>query len=268
MVRPVLLIAVLLAAPQLAHAARSYDNCTGFIDALPATISTRGTWCLRADLDTAQSSGGAITVNADNVVVDCNDHRLSGLAGGGNTIASGVVSRQADRHNITVRNCSIQGFRYGVALIGFSHLVEGNTVEASTYVGIATRGQGNVVRDNLVRDTGGQANTPTAYGITVIGGEGVAMDNTVVYVDGGAPGAQGDTYAYGIMLQRGVVQRNRILRMQFIGVGIQGLEAPMILDNVVYGGSAESGVAISGGGGTCRGNQVAQWEADYLSCTF
>lgn len=30
-------------APRL-HAAESYDSCTGFIDSIPATISTQGVW--------------------------------------------------------------------------------------------------------------------------------------------------------------------------------------------------------------------------------
>jgi hypothetical protein len=31
-------------ASSTADAAQSYDNCTGFIDALPAVITTQGTW--------------------------------------------------------------------------------------------------------------------------------------------------------------------------------------------------------------------------------
>ena len=46
---PTLLLAA-LAAP--AHAAESYDSCTGTISTLPATLTTQGTWCLQGDLST------------------------------------------------------------------------------------------------------------------------------------------------------------------------------------------------------------------------
>src|SRR5690348_2627551 len=45
------------ALPLPARAAQSYDNCTGFIDSVPATVSTQGTWCLRHDANTAITSG-------------------------------------------------------------------------------------------------------------------------------------------------------------------------------------------------------------------
>ena len=45
-----------------AVAGESYDNCVGFIDALPATITTQGTWCLRQDLDSAATSGIMIEI--------------------------------------------------------------------------------------------------------------------------------------------------------------------------------------------------------------
>ena len=47
---PATLVLALAAAAPAAQAAESYDNCTGFIDSLPATISTHGVWCLRKNL--------------------------------------------------------------------------------------------------------------------------------------------------------------------------------------------------------------------------
>ena len=43
-----------------AAAGESYDNCVGFIDALPAAITTQGIWCLRQNLDTSATSGNMI----------------------------------------------------------------------------------------------------------------------------------------------------------------------------------------------------------------
>src|SRR5688572_8652857 len=71
-----LLAALLLAATAPARAASAYDSCTGTIPALPATISTQGTWCLSKDLNTAVTTGNAITITANNVTIDCNGFKL------------------------------------------------------------------------------------------------------------------------------------------------------------------------------------------------
>ena len=82
-----LVLLLFLCGPRAAHAAQSYDNCTGFITSVPAVISTQGTWCLKQDLATAIASGNAISVNANNVTLDCNDFKLGGLAAGAGTVA-------------------------------------------------------------------------------------------------------------------------------------------------------------------------------------
>ena len=43
-----------------AAVAETYNTCTGFIDALPAVITTQGIWCLRQNLDTSATSGNMI----------------------------------------------------------------------------------------------------------------------------------------------------------------------------------------------------------------
>src|SRR5262245_20959189 len=78
-----LLAALLLSLFVLpAVAAESYDACAGFIDTVPTTISTQGVWCLRKDLATAVSNGAAISIEANNVTIDCNGFKLGGLAAG------------------------------------------------------------------------------------------------------------------------------------------------------------------------------------------
>src|SRR5688572_10806481 len=115
-----LLIGLLLAIAALtpAHAAESYDNCTGTITSLPVTISTQGTWCLTQNLSTAITVGVAITVAANNVTIDCNDFKVGGLAGGISTNALGIAAVNA--LNTTIRNCGIRGFVEGVRIIGAS----------------------------------------------------------------------------------------------------------------------------------------------------
>jgi parallel beta-helix repeat protein len=250
-----------LACAGQASAAESYDNCTGFIDTLPATISTRGTWCMQADINATNSFGAAITVTADNVTIDCNDFRLSNLEVGENTLATGIVASQQARHNITVRNCQIEGFRYGIALLGFSHNIDGNTVEASTYVGIATRGEGNIVQNNLVRDTGGQPGMIAGYGISMFGLYGSALNNTVV----GVHGDDATDSVYGIAIERGAVQGNRVMNLASNATGIRAYDYSVIRDNVVVFGTG-SGVAIDGGLGRCRDNDIFGYAERFTNC--
>ena len=58
------LLAGVAAGP--ARGAQSYAGCTGFIDAVPASITTQGVWCLRGHRFTSQTSGAAISILADN----------------------------------------------------------------------------------------------------------------------------------------------------------------------------------------------------------
>ena len=134
------------------RAAQGYDNCTGFIDSLPATISTLGTWCLRKDVSTGMTSGIAITVAANNVTLDCNDFKIGGLAAGTASLAYGV-GHLVERSNTTIRRCSIRGFAVGVALGGRGHLVEDSRFDNNLLYGISC--VGCTVRRNQVYDTGG-----------------------------------------------------------------------------------------------------------------
>src|SRR6187200_130915 len=125
--RRLLALLLLLPAAPIALAAEGYDACTGFIDSLPATITTQGTWCLRKDLSTAIAAGTAITLATNNVTLDCNGFKLGGLSGGADSQATAVSA--LERLNIAVRHCSIRGFSVGVSLAGLStggHLVEDN----------------------------------------------------------------------------------------------------------------------------------------------
>src|SRR5688572_4364921 len=102
--------ATVLLAPGAARAAADYDTCTGFIDSLPAVISTPGTWCLRRNLATTITSGAAIEVTTDDVMIDCNGFRIVGTSP--TSSASGIKGQQVMYGG--VRNCSLQGF--GIAI--------------------------------------------------------------------------------------------------------------------------------------------------------
>jgi hypothetical protein len=149
-----------------AHAAESYDNCTGVISSIPAVITTPGTWCLKHDLATSLASGSAIEIQTDNVTIDCNDFKLGGLGAGASTQTIGIYS--LDRVHETVRHCTIRGFYRGIRLTGVAggrHLVEDNRFDANTYIGLSVTGIGSVVRRNEVINTGGSTTDTEEIGI-------------------------------------------------------------------------------------------------------
>ena len=204
---PCLLLAVVgLAVPAAPRAAQSYDNCTGFIDSLPASITAQGTWCLRKHLYTSQASGPAISVLADNVTIDCNDHRLSGFGALDSTEAVGINTGPS-RAGATVRNCRVQGFKYGVVLHGTRHLVERNRFDGNTFTGIHVSGTRLLIRHNLVTDTGGRPNAGFAYAIYA--GQGRVEGNTISGVSPDSDAAN-TKFPVGIRLAQGLVDGNRI----------------------------------------------------------
>ncbi|MEO6026927.1 MAG: hypothetical protein ABIR79_08705 [Candidatus Binatia bacterium] len=74
---------------------------------------------------------------------------LEGLAAGPAT-SSGAIAVNGSRSNISVRNCTIRGFRSGVFINDdeseVGHLVEDNRLEQITALGIYVIGRGSVVR--------------------------------------------------------------------------------------------------------------------------
>lgn len=215
-----LLLLIFATAFGKAEAAESYDNCAGFIDSIPTTISTQGVWCLRKDLSGNLGSGAAVTIAANNITIDCNDYKLGNLAAGPATLARGISAQ--DRANPTIRHCNVRGFATGIDLTGSGALVEGNRLDGNTRIGIRVSGDGGVVRDNLVFDTG----SATGYGIAI----GIQTDFAVDVLDNRASAvlalvpANGTGRAVGIWLGEnatGLVAHNRISQItyQFLGNG-------------------------------------------------
>lgn len=226
--------------------AETFNTCAGFIDSLPATINSQGTWCLRSNLSTAITSGKAITIATNNVTIDCNNFKIGGLAAGPGTFAVGIGA--GTRLNATIRNCNIRGFRIGINLEGSSggnHLVEKNRVDNNTLAGIAVDGDGSMVRGNVVSDTGGTTITfdTRTWGIVTTGTVDV-IDNTVSNVVAYQVGQSSATGIGAFVNPGGVIQRNRIRGLvpgPLAGSDQRGIESlnvgshPEISDNVVVG---------------------------------
>ena len=190
--------------------------CT-VISSLPFTISAQGSYCLDRNLSTGITTGAAITITTDFVVLDLNGFKVGGGAAGFGTQTSGVFSQ--NHKNITVKNGNIRGFLRGVYLKDTSgtftssqgHLVEDVRADQNTLAGIVVEGRGNVVRNNQVVDTTGTtafgANSDT-FGLLVNGPGSRVINN-----DATETVAVGSGNAYGIQVSSAdgaVVENNRV----------------------------------------------------------
>jgi len=274
-----LLLASPFFVPHPARAAQSYDNCTGYIDSLPATISTGGTWCLRKDLATNIASGSAINIASNDVTVDCNDFKIGGLAAGTGSATIGILSitnmYAPPWRNTTIRHCSIRGFETGIAFYyAEGALIEDNRLDGNLYTGIEVHGSHNRIRRNAVFDTGGKAGVKSAMGILAY------ADITDNIVDGLF--TDGDTFTlYGIDA-RGAgseVSRNRVggfapkaapnVTARIYGIHVSFAPNVAIAGNRISAPTmiaATDGFGILGNSGFCSGNTVANFAYPVASC--
>lgn len=229
------LVAALFVFTLLPPAARADETllCHRYITSVPYTISAPGHYCLGGDLRTAMSAGNAITVSADDVVLDLNGFTLDGTAAGTGTAANGIFT--FDRRRVTVRNGSVRGFFNGIQLGAGGSRVANLTVERvrvdRTVVGVAVRGLGggHVVRDNVVTNSGGSTvpGETNGVGISVYGSADVA-NNVVVHTFGDSP------VAFDVTGGPQTVLNNRVIDGGGLGFVCDDLPAGQVLrDNVV-----------------------------------
>lgn len=184
-------IAVLAAAANRAPAAESYDSCVGDINTVPTVIATGGTWCLRHNVITTATNIRAVDIRTNNVTIDCNGFRLADAQAGPSTLSIGI-SANGPYSNITVRNCTIIGFNFGIFLSGNpggGYVIENNLLSFNRSAGIRLDGAASIVRHNTVANTGGQPGSVNGIGIVVNGSvdvidnvvDGIAGDGSVAF---------------------------------------------------------------------------------------
>jgi len=272
MLRSAFALLLLAAAGLFAPAHAETTQCT-VIEALPAVISKSGVYCLQRDLSTSVGTGAAITINANSVTLDCNAHKLGGLAAGIETQAVGIYAY--NRANATIRNCKIRGFSWGIGLFGAAgggHLVEGNHFDGNTYTAIHVNGDGSMIRGNLVYSTGGgvygggwtqgiesQGDNSvidnTIWGMTPITSrndtQGITIgNNTAGMVSGNRVSGLAGEFNLGIRLYD-TASRVRVVDNSFdastwiVYCDVAG--AAMIRDNLFSGGSVHGNCVDAGG---------------------
>lgn len=230
---------------------------------VPRTISHAGHYCLLRNVSTDVPTGFAITIAADDVVLDLGGRILDGSAAGPATEAVGIGA--VGRSNITIRNGSVRGFLAGIQLTdqgtSHGHVIEGVTAERNTSRGIEAEGAGLRIRGNHVRQTGGSASPlgTRAYGILLRAPESVVLDNEITGTSGSgsfvygiwATGSHGLTiednrvenralpagYSFGILLPFSfdvLVANNRITRFSE-GVNFSSNSTGKYRDNLTAG---------------------------------
>jgi hypothetical protein len=187
--------------------ARAETNSCSLLAGVPITVSTPGIYCLTSDIVTNMASGYAITINAPNVVLDLNAHRLANTAGPTN-IAGAILSSEA---RITIKNGAIRGFLNGVSLLGSSfdstqaHLIEDLRID-QTRLPIRSSGPA-LIRRNWI--TGVESNPPATISTAMyLNGDGTrVIDNDILGVTP-PPGGTG----YGILVTAAdvLIVNNRI----------------------------------------------------------
>jgi hypothetical protein len=210
-------------------------DCTP-VTSLPAVITVPGVYCLTGNLATAITSGFAINIKTNNVVLDLNAFRLDGLAAGLGTNAAGI--RAANRQNITIKNGTVRGFLRGIFLEGSvasqGYVVEDIRADQNTFIGIHVRGSGNIVRNNQVVATGGStilgANAD-AFGISVFGEVGArVLNNDVINtVPQGTGTAQAITVDKGAMVEGNRLSNAALPACCGTSVGIMALSDSDVL---------------------------------------
>ena len=147
-----------------ARAAETGAQCTGTITSLPVVIDTPGTWCLARDLTATITQGFVVFIDAHDVALDCKGHRIAPRIMNRNAETYGVVA--ADRNNVAVRNCRVDGFRFGILLQNGTGLeASDNHLSQNTLVGIMVVGDNSLIKDNAVFDTGDRENAIGVEGL-------------------------------------------------------------------------------------------------------
>jgi Right handed beta helix region len=243
--RVLVLTALSVASVTQAQTEPAPATCT-VISAIPISITAPGAYCLTEDLTTTSSG---IAVNADDVVIDCNHHKLATLDG------SVVIGVSSVKSRTTVRRCTIRGFRSGVEFIGGpGHIVEDNLIEGSSFIGINI-GNDSLVRGNLVLNTG-TPGAQLAIGIQGLGANTQVLDNQVVGVI-----AENSTisagFTSGIAFYGGghTARGNTVQDIQVTGASAIR-RAYVIRDNSVVNAVRRGGTGIVSAGADCRGNEI------------
>ncbi|HZM86926.1 MAG TPA: hypothetical protein VFF31_10410 [Blastocatellia bacterium] len=156
------------------------------IHSLPYIINVAGHYCVSEDLSTSISSttGAAIEIRADNVLLDLGGFTLTYIPPDPTAVLRGIRTVGV-RRSVTVRNGTIKGFILAGVYLGSEvdnagNLVEDLRVQDCVGLGIGVWGKGNIVRDNHVVNTVGNAFFSGASAIGAFGSDNMVINNDLI----------------------------------------------------------------------------------------
>ena len=132
--------------------ANAWETASGIagtpIASVPFTISAPGRYFLVSNLTYGLTTGAAITIGADEVILDLNGASLHGP--GGTTSAIGVLV--ASRHTVTIQNGDIDGFGLGIELAVNSaqNIVDNLRLNANQTGVFVVNGTLNIVKNCVI----------------------------------------------------------------------------------------------------------------------
>lgn len=227
-------------------------DCTP-ITSVPYVVTSPGAYCVMGLLQTSQTTGAAIEIQADDVFLDFTHGAIDGLGGGIDSQAIGIHA--LDRNNISIFNGLIRGFSYGISLASsapdFSgtggHHISHVAVDSSRTVGIHVAGHGNYVYRNGVWSTGnapfGSSVAIAAYGPGAV----VHLNNIVETATTAADAGATDILVFGS--RDCEVTENRMVNTlsadnQSVGVTVWSSPGCLVRDNEIDNRTASAPLDI------------------------
>ena len=177
-----LFLSIAVAALVTNSAKAEVTDCQEILS-VPVIITTQGIHCLKSNKVSSATSGNLIDITVNNVTIDLNGFKLGGSGAGPATEAFGIFAQ--DRKNITIRNGSIRGFLRGVFLdqdagTSSGHLLEDLLFDGNRDIGALVEGDGNIIRNNRVVNTGSGDPGTFAVGFWLIGASDTVIADNVI----------------------------------------------------------------------------------------
>ena len=202
------------------------------IKAIPTTISVSGVYTLGANLISASSTTDAITVNADNVIIDMAGY---GIKGTGIGEAHGII---VNGKGVEIRNGSVSGFYNGIIGNNGGVRIINVKVPSIYQYAIYINGDGNRIKDCTV--TGGNAT-----GIVIQSNGNIISGNTVY----------GEAYSSSGIYSGGANYVSSNTVFSNTGSGIIANAGSAVLGNTVHDNSVK-GINNGAGNALINGNAV------------
>ena len=140
------------------------NNCVPHVETITGcgqVINTSGTYYLDSDISGCGSRG--IIIKSDNVVLDCNNHRISGTS---LSEARGISIENSN--NVRVEDCITSNFYDGIYAVGSTVTMIRNTVDGTGSggnSGIYLSSTSSLISGNTIKDADN-------YGIYITGSSG------------------------------------------------------------------------------------------------